>query len=209
MSVGGATVTFWRYYPQEGRERPPAAALGAMLRQLHHLAPPPVGLSPYRPLQTLGDTIEHSTAIPDEDRDWLAIRRAELLDLYESLNFPLGMGFIHGDAYPGNTLWDGDRPLLGDWDEVGIGPRELDLVNTHQGVRLGRSAAERQRFTDTYGYDVTAWPGFSVLREMRDLHTLASYIRLADGGDDYAREQLAFRLSTLKAGEDQAPWNAR
>jgi hypothetical protein len=43
---------------------------------------------------------------------------------------------------------------------------------------------------------------------MRDLHTLASYIRLADEGDKYASEQLALRLRTLKTGEEEAPWNA-
>lgn len=209
VSIGHATVTFWRYYPQNGRERPPAAALGAMLRQLHHLPPPPVELPPYRPLQTLGDTLEHTTTIPDSDRHWLASRRAELLDVYQSLSFPLGTGFIHGDAYPGNTLWDGDRPLLGDWDEAGTGPRELDLVNTHQGARFGRTHLERQQFTDAYGYDVTTWSGFPMLREMRDLHTLASYIRLADTGDEHAQAQLTFRLGTLKAADDQATWNAR
>lgn len=209
VSIGATTITFWHYYLQDGRGRPPAAALGAMLRQLHQLPTPPIDLPPYRPLQTLGDTIERSTTIPDSDRDWLASRRKELLDVYESLGFPLGTGFIHGDAYPGNTLWDGDRPLLGDWDEAGTGPRELDLVNTHQGARFGRTAAERQQFTQAYGYDVTTWPGFPVLREIRDLHTLASYIRLADDGDEHAGEQLSFRLSTLKAGDDSAPWNAR
>ena len=180
-----------------------------MLRQLHRLPVPPVELRPYRPLQTLGDTIEHSTVLPDSDRHWLATRRKELLDAYASLSFPLGTGFIHGDAYPGNTLWDGDRPLLGDWDEVGTGPRELDLINTHQGARFGRTALERQQFTDAYGYDVTAWPGFPVLREMRDLHSLASYIRLADAGDEHAHAQLAFRLGTLETGDDQATWRPR
>ncbi|MGH3915673.1 MAG: phosphotransferase family protein [Pseudonocardiaceae bacterium] len=209
VSIGETTITFWRYYPQHGRERPPAAALGALLRQLHHLPTPPMDLPPYRPLQTLGDTLERSTALPDSDRDWLARRREELLDRYESLSFPLGTGFIHGDAYPGNTMWDGDCPVLGDWDEVGTGPRELDLVNTHQGARFGRTTAERQQFTATYGYDVTIWPGFPVLREMRDLHTLTSYIRQADDGNEHARGQLAFRISTLKAGDHEVLWNAR
>ncbi|MCA1673509.1 MAG: aminoglycoside phosphotransferase family protein [Actinobacteria bacterium] len=209
VRIDDVTVTFWRYYPQGDRDRPPAAALGTMLQQLHQLPTPPVDLQPFQPLKTLGDTIEHSTTLPDSDRHWLAGRRKELLDAYESLSFPLGSGFIHGDAYPGNTVWDGDCPRLGDWDEVGTGPRELDLVNTHQGARFGRTALERQQFTNAYGYDVTAWSGFPILREIRDLHTLASYIRLADAGDDHAHTQLTYRLSTLKAGDDQTLWIAR
>lgn len=209
VRIDGATVTFWRYYPQHDQQRPPAAALGVLLRKLHQMPPPPVKLPTYQALQTLGEAIKRSTTLPADDRDWLADRRQRLLDAYESLSFPLGIGLIHGDAYPGNTLWDGAHPLLGDWDEVSIGPRELDLVNTHQGSRFGRSAVERQRFSAAYGYDVTGWPGFAVLREMRDLHTLASYIRLADEGVTPAHTELTFRLQTLKAGQDHVRWNAR
>ncbi|MGH3976025.1 MAG: phosphotransferase family protein, partial [Pseudonocardiaceae bacterium] len=154
-------------------------------------------------------SVAASTFLPARDRGWLLARRAELLGEYEQLDFPLGSGWIHGDAYPGNTLWDGDRALLGDWDEVGTGPRELDLVNTHQGARFGRPQAERDAFNAAYGYDVTAWPGFPILREMRDLHTLGSYIRLAETGNEQAATQLSFRIDTLKRGQVNAPWNAR
>lgn len=64
-------------------------------------------------------------------------------------------------------------------------------------------------FNAAYGYDVTTWPGFPVLREMRDLHTLGSYIRLADTGNEQAATQLRFRINTLKRGEVDARWNAR
>lgn len=209
IDVDDYTVTFWRYYPQNDRPKPTADHLGAMLRQLHALSTPPVELSEYQPLKNLGDSVTASTALSDNDRRWLLDRRAELLVQYEQLDFPLGSGWIHGDAYPGNTLWDGDRALLGDWDEVGTGPRELDLVNTHQGARFGRSLTERGAFNAAYGYDVTAWPGFPVLREMRDLHTLGSYIRLADTENEQAAIQLDFRIGTLKRGDANALWSAR
>lgn len=82
-------------------------------------------------------------------------------------------------------------------------------MNTHQGARFGRTPAERQAFTAAYGYDVTTWPGFPVLREMRDLHTLGSYIRLADGGNEQAATQLSLRIDTLKCGEVNAQWTTR
>lgn len=75
------------------------------------------------------------------DGDGTAVRFQALASVcYARLDFPLGYGWIHGDAYPGNTLWDSDEALLADWDEVGTGPRELDLVNTHQGARFGDPA---------------------------------------------------------------------
>lgn len=203
------TVTFWRYYPQNGRQKPTADHLGKMLRHLHTLPTPPVTLSPYQLLKNFADSVTGSTCLLAENRAWLLTRRTELLDQYEQLDFPLGHGWIHGDAYPGNTLWNGDQPILGDWDEVGTGPRELDLVNTHQGARFGRPLVERQGFTTAYGYDVTTWPGFPVLREARDLHTLGSYIRLADTGNERAGIELAFRIETLKKRDDNARWNTR
>ena len=209
LDVDDYTVTFWRYYPQNDRPKPTADHLGTILRHLHSLPEPPVELHPYQPLKHLSDSVAASTTLPAGDLAWLLTRRTELLDMYAHLDFPLGQGWIHGDAYPGNTLWDGDRALLGDWDEIGTGPRELDLVNTHQGVRFGRTQAERDAFTAAYGYDVTAWLGFPVLREMRDLHTLGSYIRLADTGNEHAATELQFRLDTLKQGNTDAQWNAR
>ncbi|RZQ64470.1 aminoglycoside phosphotransferase family protein [Amycolatopsis suaedae] len=209
VQVGNNVVTFWRHYPQGDRPRPGASALGVLLRQLHQLPSPPVKLEPYQPLQSLGVTLEKSVGLSDSDKTWLFERRHVLLTEYGQLEFPLGVGFIHGDAYPGNTLWDGSRPLLGDWDEFGTGPRELDLANTHQGARFGRTQEERDAFAASYGYDVTSWEGFGVLREMRDLHTLGAYIRRADAGDDDAAAELAFRVDTLRRGDTAARWNAR
>lgn len=206
---GGATVTFWQYYPQDDRQGPGAEYLGAMVRQLHDLPKPPVELQPYQPLQSLGHVIEHSETLSSETRLWLSQRRREIVEQYAMLDSDIGYGFCHGDAYPGNTLWGPSGPLLGDWDEIAHGPRELDLVNTYQGVRFGRSATELNDFTKAYGYDVTEWAGFATLREMRDLHTLASYIKLTDAGHEGARAELEHRIRTLQAGDADARWNAR
>jgi Ser/Thr protein kinase RdoA (MazF antagonist) len=207
-TTDNSTVTFWLYYPQDGRAVPTAGALGAMLRRLHDLPAPPVELQPYPPLQSLGRVVELSGSLDDPDREWLLHRRTEIVDQYSTLDSELGYGFCHGDAYPGNTLWGADGPLLGDWDEIAYGPRELDLANTYQGTRFGRSQAELDSFTQAYGYDVRNWSGFAVLREMRDLHTLASYIKLADSGDDKARTELQHRVGTLRRGDTAATWNA-
>lgn len=208
VNLQKTTVTFWRYYPQGQRTRPGAAHLGQLLRRLHSLPRPPVQLHQYQPLERLGVALSNpGSALPDEDRQWLVDRRAYLVDAYRTVQSELGIGWVHGDAYPGNTLWDGDQVLLGDWDEVAIAPRELDLVNTYQGARMGRSEAELQAFTEAYGWDVTQWSGWPVLREMRDLHTLGAYIQRADAGDKAAAAELRHRVRTLRTGDTQARWH--
>ncbi len=208
IEIGEQTVTFWHYYPQHDRPAPDAAHLGALLRDLHQLPDvPPVPLEPYEPLVSLGTVLASAASLDDEDRTWVQHRRSHLLDAYRDLSSILGHGFIHGDAYPGNTLWDGTRVVLGDWDEVVYGPRELDLTNTQQGARFGRSAAERERFSTAYGWDVTRWPGYPVLREIRELHTLAVYIRRSDHGDCAAAAELKHRLRTLRTGDTSADWH--
>jgi aminoglycoside phosphotransferase (APT) family kinase protein len=209
IEVNSACVTFWRYYPQGDRPTPGAAALGRLLRQLHELPQPPVTLDDYVPLVRLGNALTSNPPLADDDLAWLAEHRIRLVVAYRELHSQLGVGWIHGDAYPGNTLWNGEQVILGDWDEIARGPRELDLINTHQGVRMGRSDVERRAFTSAYGWDVTAWPGFLVLRQLRDLHTLGAYIERASHDDSIAIDELNHRIRTLRANDTTARWNAR
>lgn len=209
IQVDSMAVTFWRYYPQPSKAPTPgAAALGSILRALHRLSHAPGGDVPrYQPLIHLGTVLAGSTHLAEEDQAWLEERRQQLLQEYALLDTELGVGLIHGDAYPGNTLWDGDQVLLGDWDEVAIGPRELDLINTHQGARMGRSQAERAAFSDAYGWDVTSWAGYPTLRAMRDLHTLAAFIERGTAGDSLAASEVAHRVMTLRTGDTAARWH--
>ncbi|MFJ8015047.1 phosphotransferase [Streptomyces sp. NPDC096339] len=209
VTNGPYTVTFWKFYPQREQGVPSAGDLGELLRALHDLRLPPIELPGYRPLASFQAALEVSRCLTTDLRDWLTGRMNELLDAYDQLDFPLGYGHIHGDAYPGNALRDGTTVRLGDWDEVAHGPREIDLANTFQGVRFGRSERELKHFSDKYGYEIREWPGLLVLCDIRDLHTLNSYIRRADRGDKVATEELSHRISTLQKGANRARWTAR
>ena len=201
-------VTFWRHYPQPEGGVPSAGWLGGLLRALHSLPPPPTPLPEYQPLTSFKTAVESSTCLDAAQRKWLTARREELLDAYGGLDFPLGHGHIHGDAYPGNTLWGPRGVILGDWDEAAFGPREIDLANTFQGVRFGRTTAELDEFSLRYGYDIRQWHGLPVLCAIRDLHTLGSFIRRADRGDAAAEQQLSSRIETLRNLDDHARWGA-
>lgn len=200
IDIAGCVVTFWRYYPQAEAVQPSTAALGRLLRDLHHLPPAPIDLPPYQPLRAVIQDVKASSFLQASVKQWLLEQSEDLLNAYRRLAFVLPAGHLHGDAYPGNLMQVGDQFILGDWDETSVGPRELDLVNTFQGVRYGRTAAELQQLSDAYGHDLRDWSGFSTLREMRDLHTLGTFIRRADRGDTAAAQQLDYRLDTLRQG---------
>ncbi|WP_340682558.1 phosphotransferase [Amycolatopsis coloradensis] len=208
IDAGAFVVTFWKHYDQTQRGLPSARHLGALLRQLHDLPAPPIDLPAAAPLQHFADLVTSSATLPDDDRTWLVAERHRLLAEYAELDFPLGTGMLHGDAYPGNTLWDGNTALLGDWDEPAFGPRELDLAPTLQGgIRFGRSTAELDAFTTAYGYDPRDWSGLPILTGLRDLHTLGSFIRRAQHGDATAVKELDIRITSLRR-RDNSSWRA-
>ncbi|MFD4949076.1 aminoglycoside phosphotransferase family protein [Streptomyces sp. NPDC058409] len=205
----GHVVTFWRYYPQPTtKSAPNAEHLGHLLRQLHDIPQPPITLPKWTPLTSFTQTLAHANSVPDNQKDWLATRAHELIATFEELDYALAPGLVHGDAYPGNCLWDGDHALLGDWDEAAIGPREVDLANTYQGRRFGRTAAELETFRRAYGHDIASWPGLPTLIRIRDMHTLSSYIRRADMGNAAAAHELGRRIATLQQNDTAAIWKA-
>jgi hypothetical protein len=197
----GCAVTFWRYLPQEG-PAPVPADLGRLLCSLHQLAPPPVPLPVYRPLVSVRRAIESSRAIDEDDRSWLKNRCEQLLDAYGQLSFPLPAGMIHGDAWRGNLLRDGPRVVLIDWDAVSTGPREIDLVPTLQGARFGLPEHQRDAFIAAYGQDIRSWPGYPVLRDIRELSTTSALLRHGDA-NEMAKRELQVRLRSLRSGNDK------
>jgi aminoglycoside phosphotransferase (APT) family kinase protein len=207
----GAVVSLWRYLPQPtDAGLPEPAALGRLLRDLHALPASPVGLPTVTPLARLSAAIEADTsALSGPDRDWLLARGDDLLNAYQQLDPPLGHGLVHGDAHLGNVLLDAarGRPVLADWDPVAYGPREWDLVLIAGDDRFGLPAADRAAFAAAYGYDVTTWPQWTILRDLRELHSLAAYIRLAPTVPAAAAE-LNHRIGSLRTGERHTVWHA-
>ncbi len=109
---------------------------------------------------------------------------------------------IHGDAYRGNLLRDGQRVVLADWDAVSAGPREIDLIPTLQAVRFGLPEGQRDAFIAAYGWDIRSWDGYTVLRDIRELSTLTALLR--DGhADASAERELRIRLRSLQIGDDR------
>jgi aminoglycoside phosphotransferase (APT) family kinase protein len=216
VTVSGAVVSFWAYYPQP-QNAPPLTSqrLAALLRLLHDAGTPPLELPAWVPLASLHATINdpvRSAALSGDERTWVMARIAEVRDKIAGLEWPLGIGLIHGDAWAGNLLSSPGAPpagaVLGDWDWVSAGPREIDLIPTwHAAARYGKPASWVSDFTSRYGYDLGRWEGCPVLLAMRDLVQLSGPIRRARDSEPH-RQALGQRLDSLRGGDTTSVWTA-
>ncbi|GAA4236340.1 hypothetical protein FHR32_000692 [Streptosporangium album] len=198
----GFLATFWRHEEHIGPP-PDPAQLGPLLRRLHDLPPVPFELPTHDPFGAVRRAIPAGLALDEGDRRWLLERCDALAEAYyEHVEFTLPYGLTHGDAHRGNMIRTRGGFLLCDWDGVCAGPREIDLVPTLQGARFGLTERQRSNFSEAYGYDVTRWEGYPVLRDMRELQTLTAVLRNAHR-DLGAREELRNRLDSLRAGDDR------
>ncbi len=209
VETGQHLTTFWRYYDQGDSSPPDTAELAPLVRQLHAFDTPPFPLPTYEPLQSFQHWLAEygKPVLDDQEYAFLHNQASELLAKYDDLDSVLGHGLIHGDTRTGNLLWHDDGVMLCDWDSVSLGPRELDLIITYQGVRYGRSEAELDEFSNLYGWDIREWPGCSVLRDIRDLHTLSAPLRLAHERPAMA-DELRYRIRGLMAGDRTQQWNS-
>lgn len=210
--VEGHVVSVWRYLPTTQTPPPTGTDIGLLLRTLHALPDPP------HPIRNLDDPFssvsralqEAPGAMPEASRSWLTDRIASLRDRWSAMTFPLAAGLIHGDAHLGNLMRAGTgQILLGDWDHVAAGPREWDLIQIHylhrRFSRVGNDDIEA--FTAAYGWDIRTWPELNALIAIREITGLSPYIRSAQSSA-FSRQQLTFRIHTLRANDERARWQS-
>ncbi|HEY3262527.1 MAG TPA: aminoglycoside phosphotransferase family protein [Pseudonocardiaceae bacterium] len=203
--AGGHLATFWHDVPEVGPP-PTGADLARLLRRLHELPAPADPLPPWQPVASLRAALAESTAMPLADLDFM-LRRCDAVEAaLASLSYQLPPGPIHGDAWLGNLLAGPDGPVLCDFDSACIGPREWDLTPMAVG-RLRRSVPPKvyRAFIAGYGVDVMRWPGFDVLREVRELKRVAGALPILDS-NPAANAEFTHRLRTLRAGDHEARW---
>ena len=205
ITVPEHVATFWRYVAVTRGEHD-AASLGRLVRQLHSLPPAPVTLPAANVLGSLRADLDASLTVPDDQRQWLLARADELEHQYQNFQTILGAGLVHGDAHTGNLLRTADGEVLADWDSVGYGPRELDMIPMRLGYRFARPPAEWQAFCAAYGAEPGRLPSLPVLQQLRELHALAAYIRNAD--NPAFRAELAKRIRAIATGSQAEPWRA-
>jgi Ser/Thr protein kinase RdoA (MazF antagonist) len=207
VTVSGRVVTFWESAAEDIRYGT-TRDLGLILRRLHQL---PVPAEPaLAVLDAFGATRRRIERVPvsEQDRRYLRELCRALSTAYESLPYAGPPVVLHGDANVGNLILDRHgHPLLSDLDSFCVGPVEWDLVLTGMFYRRfgWHTEQEYRDFVTGYGRDVTEWPGFDVLADVRELLMVTWLAQNAH--DRHAAAELAKRLDTLRRGTSRRTWD--
>jgi Ser/Thr protein kinase RdoA (MazF antagonist) len=208
LVVDGRVVTFWRA-AGSGDAYGSVVELAAILRRLHGLAAP-VGLvlPELDPFARADARIRASVDVAPADRAYLLDRVAELREKYATLSFALPVGPVHGDANIGNVLRDdaGCARLI-DLDGFAVGPREWDLILTamYADSYGWHTADEYRAFVDGYGFDVMAWEGYPVLRDVRET-MMVIWVGQNVSADPKAAVEFPKRMGALRSGGSRRDW---
>jgi aminoglycoside phosphotransferase (APT) family kinase protein len=180
--------------------------LAGLLRAVHALPIPP-GLPEWDPLDDVRRRLGEATGIADAELGFLRERCAEVADALRRVEFALPRGFVHGDAHLGNLIPTPAGPVLCDFDSASVGPAEWDLTPMAVSVRrFGEPVSRYAELASHYGFDVMRWPGFAVLREVRELKLTTSVLPIM-GSAPEKRPELLRRLRDFRVGDTSARWS--
>ncbi|MBF8191593.1 aminoglycoside phosphotransferase family protein [Nonomuraea sp. K274] len=209
LIVRGRPVTFWHLLPDSGS---PASIddLARVLHELHKVAVP-AGLALPR-LEILSRVSERINAAPiltDDDREFLLARRRDLQSAYDALAFPLTPCAVHGDAHSDNLIKTvGGGVVLIDFERFAFGPPETDLAVTAIEHTLSwGTRAEYNQFAERYGFDVLAWEGYPVLRDINELKMTTWLMQNVDEDAAIAQE-FRNRMISLRNPDAPRKWRA-
>ena len=205
----GYIVTFWQAISDDGDQYASTAEIAEVLAKLHHLAAPgDLHLPPLAPFANAAHRIDANTWLSPDDRSFLTQTLAQLQTAYDSLEFVLPPGVIHGDASVGNVLRDTRGiPVLIDLDGFAIGPREWDLALTavYYDSFGWHTREEYEDFARVYGFDIMQWPGYPVMRSVREFLMITWVIQKATESEEAAAEARK-RISALRTGASRKDW---
>jgi len=176
--VDGHAITFWTYLPQP--ERPvEAEKLAKPLYALHTLPSPGFAFPEHDNIRAIRRSLSAITCLPPNSVRFLLEEANRLEAELRDVEFALSKGLIQGDPQHRNALHTGDGgAVLCDWDTVAYGQPEWDLVTIEVHCRrFGYGPGHYQAFADTYGWDVTRWPGYPTLVSIRELRMITTNAR--------------------------------
>jgi hypothetical protein len=205
VHVEGRAVSFWKEVVDTG-SAPTAPQLGDLLTRLHRLPIAGVRLPRWNPINDLRSRITDVHGWDHDDVDFLSRRCDAVESALAALDYQLPASVIHGDAHLGNMITTPAGPVLCDLDTASVGPPEWDLVPLAVSQqRFSHAADVHRQLAVAYGIDITTWPGFPVLRELRELKLTAVGLPNAHVNPLVGFE-LRLRLRSLRAARTTARW---
>jgi aminoglycoside phosphotransferase (APT) family kinase protein/predicted DNA-binding transcriptional regulator AlpA len=207
--VDGHVVTFWEAVSDDGDQYATVREVAEVLAKLHALtAPDSLHLPELAPFEHAAERIEASDWLTPGDRAFLADKLAELQGRYAELEFMLPRGVIHGDASIGNVLrnYQGN-PVVIDLDGFAIGPREWDVALTamYYDSFGWHTREEYETFARVYGFDIMTWPGYPIMRDVREFLMVTWLIQKARESETIAAETRK-RIMALRTGASRKDW---
>jgi Ser/Thr protein kinase RdoA (MazF antagonist) len=208
IAVNERAVTFWHELPPHVQGSTHDVAL--VLRQLHRLPPPAFELPALDPFVRISERIEGAHTLTDHEREWMRQRLQLLRNRFASLPPGMPTSVVHGDAWIGNIAATEDRRVLLDFERCSVGPPEWDLIQSAMKVSSFRSASAKEyvEFAASYGHDVTTWPGFPTLRDIRELRMTAMAAQMAAADPAKYHAQAVHRLACLRGERGPRPWSS-
>ena len=207
--MDGYVATFWQSVSNDGQQYATVGEVAEVLVRLHRLAAPAdLHLPELAPFENAAKRIAASAWLNSGDREFLTERLASLQEEYANLEFVLRPGVIHGDAGIGNVLHDsGGKPVVIDLDGFAIGPREWDLALTaiYYDSFGWHTRHEYETFVGVYGFDITQWPGYPVMRAVREFLMATWVIQKASESESVAAEA-SKRIVALRTGASRKDW---
>ena len=209
VTVDGQLVTFWEAVSDDGDQYASTAEVAEVLVKLHSLtAPDDLHLPELAPFANAPRRIETNTWLNQEDRAFLITMLPQMRAAYDGLEFTWPPGVIHGDANVGNVLRDRHgTPVVIDLDGFAIGPREWDLALTaiYYDSFGWHTREEYEDFVRVYGFDIMDWPGYPVMRAVREFLMVTWVIQKAAESAQAAAEARK-RIAALRTGAGRKDW---
>ena len=207
VEVDGHLATLWHEVRSAG-PTPTGTDLGRLLRRVHGIPDQPPDVPGWGPVEAMRSRLAEADGVATADLAFLARACGEIEARLSDVEFVLTPGLIHGDATVGNLIPGREGAVLCDLDATSLGPREWDLTPVATGhLRFARNTNNHALLVAAYGFDVTAWAGFPVLRRLRELQLVTSVVPVL-ASNPALREQWRHRLRTFRAGDTAARWEA-
>jgi aminoglycoside phosphotransferase (APT) family kinase protein len=209
VAAGGHLVTFWEAVSDDGDQYASTAEVAETLAKLHALTVPDgLHLPELAPFANAPKRIETNTWLNPQDRAFLTAMLPRMRAAYDGLEFTLPPGVIHGDANVGNVLRDRrGNPVVIDLDGFAVGPREWDLALTaiYYDSFGWHTREEYEDFVRVYGFDIMTWPGYPVMRDVREFLMVTWVIQKAAESAQAAAEAVK-RIAALRTGASRKDW---